>query len=66
MRIAVAICTCRRPEGLARLLEALRQIDSDDALDVIIINNDETHQGAQVCEQVAGDYRWPLHCAIEF
>ena len=27
--LTVAICTCRRPDGLARLLEALQRIDAD-------------------------------------
>jgi glycosyltransferase involved in cell wall biosynthesis len=65
MRIAVAICTCRRPEGLARLLDALQGIDADDALSVVVVENDESRQGAELCRQVAAGYRWPLHCVIE-
>lgn len=65
MPITVAICTCRRPEGLARLLDALQRIDADDALSVIVIENDERREGAQVCMQLAAGYRWPLHCAVE-
>lgn len=65
MRITVAICTCRRPEGLARLLDALQLVDADDAVSVLVIDNDDKREGAQVCMQLATGYRWPLHCAIE-
>ena len=65
MRVTIAICTCRRPEGLARLLNALGQVDADDAVSIIVVENDERREGAQVCQQFAHGYRWPLRCAIE-
>ena len=65
MRVTIAICTCRRPAGLARLLNALRQVDADDAVSIIVVENDERREGAQVCQQLAHGYRWPLRCAIE-
>lgn len=39
-RIGVAICTYRRPEGLARLLAALPEACGDHAPQVIVVDND--------------------------
>jgi glycosyltransferase involved in cell wall biosynthesis len=63
--LTVAICTCRRPEGLARLLEALQRIDTDDSLAVVVVENDQGREGVRVCRQFAGAYRWPLYCIME-
>lgn len=66
MRIAVAVCTYRRPEGLARLLKGLNRIDFDEALSVVVVENDERLAGGhRVCADIADGFRWPLRCVIE-
>jgi succinoglycan biosynthesis protein ExoM len=59
-KIAVCIPTFRRPRQLARLLEALAQIDTKASLRVIVADNDgKSHQGFDLCRDLTG-YRWPL------
>ena len=57
MRLAVAICTYRRPEALGRLLDALEALEPptsgptgapvalEEALDVVVVDNDPAGAG---------------------
>ena len=78
MRIVVAICTYRRPDGLARLLDALVEleppraapdappIDLRDALDVVVVDNDAAGAGlARVRSVRAAAYPFRLHGHLE-
>ncbi len=63
--VTVCICTCRRPDGLERLLHDLAAIDWDGPLEVVVIDNDAEREGIAVCEALANGYRWPLRWAFE-
>ncbi|MBX3516996.1 MAG: glycosyltransferase family 2 protein [Rhodospirillales bacterium] len=64
-QIVLGICTCRRPEGLERLLNSVAAIDFAGSLSVIVVDNDEASEGVRVCERMARGYRWPLACVAE-
>ena len=64
--VVLCISTCRRPEGLTRLLEAVAAFEDVDArLSVVVVENDLAGQGLEVCRGLAPGYRWPLRCLIE-
>ena len=70
MRLVVAICTYRRPDGLARLLDALTALEPPvespgqapgaapvrlgEALDVVVIDNDAAGAGLALARERAG------------
>jgi succinoglycan biosynthesis protein ExoM len=67
-KVVLCICTCKRPLGLERLLEAIAEIDFDGQLSVVVVDNDAVGaaEGLAVCRRtVAAGYRWPLVCAPE-
>ena len=64
--VVVAVPTFRRPQALARLLEALANLDTAAVVTVVVADNDcEKHEGVDVCAALcAGNYRWPLEYFI--
>jgi succinoglycan biosynthesis protein ExoM len=65
-KVALCICTCKRPVGLTRLLEAVAELDFEGHLSVVVVDNDAAAaEGLKVCQGVAPTYRWPLACAVE-
>jgi succinoglycan biosynthesis protein ExoM len=64
--IVVAIPTFRRPGELARLLDALEKLETNDAVAVIVADNDaQGREGYLLCRKRAAEgYRWPLIPAI--
>lgn len=65
VKVVLCICTCRRPDGLSRLLRAVAGLDFDGALSVVVVENDSRHEGLAVCHRFAKAYRWPLTCVVE-
>ena len=64
--VVLCISTCRRPEGLTRLLKAVAALEDVDArLSVVVVENDPGGQGLEVCRRLAPSYRWPLRCLVE-
>ena len=67
MKIVVAICTFRRPDGLARLLEHLRALRLADgtrpALEVVVVDNDAGGEGLATCAALGADYPFPVHAS---
>lgn len=61
MNVALCICTFRRPEGLARLLEDLTALSGDIALEIVVSDNDAGEQGMAVCQNLRDDYPYPVH-----
>ncbi|UCC32144.1 MAG: glycosyltransferase family 2 protein, partial [Phycisphaerales bacterium] len=68
MRVAVCVITCRRPEGLQRLLRALNALtfrgDPPD-IEVIVVDNDADTSAASVCDLLRRDLNWPLRYEVE-
>ncbi len=64
-RVAICICTYKRPDGLAKLLDTLTQLKPDTPDVVVVIDNHADGEGAAVCEQLASSYPFELHFAIE-
>ncbi len=69
MRVALCAATYRRPEGLARLLEALAVLEMPglndlDLVVVVVDNSDEGGAQTQVVAARAG-FPWPLHYVSE-
>lgn len=65
MKIAVCVCTFRRPDGLHNLLDHLETIAWDHELEIFVADNDRGGQeGATVITQRAPAYRWPLVSSI--
>lgn len=63
--VVIAIPTFRRPKMLARLLEAVAQLETSATISVLVADNDaEAHQGFDLCEAMAPSYRWPLKGVI--
>ncbi len=61
MKIAVCICTFRRPQGLSRLLEQLAAINWENDLVVAVADNDQAlHEGLDTVAALPDDYRWKV------
>ena len=72
IRVAVCVCTYRRPSGLRRLLEALVRLDvgKDDAsdrlrLDVIVVDNDAGGSAVEVIDDMMSCFDGRLHGVVE-
>lgn len=64
-QIVVAIPTYRRPQALARLLQALEGLDTDRDVIVVVADNDAAgHAGYDLCRSLCATYRWPLEPVI--
>ena len=69
MRLVLAVCTYRRPDGLARLLAHLPALRLPAAgpggtrptLDVVVVDNDAAGEGLAVCRALASDYPFTVH-----
>ncbi len=61
-RVAIAIPTFRRPQGLARLLDAVGRLQTDAKLRILVADNDaERTEGIETVERLnSRSYRWPL------
>jgi succinoglycan biosynthesis protein ExoM len=65
-RVTIAIPTYKRPGSLARLLDAIAQLQTGAEISVLVADNDgEAHQGFDLCARLAASYRWPLRAVIE-
>jgi succinoglycan biosynthesis protein ExoM len=63
-RVVLCIPTFKRPKMLARLLDAVAQLQTAADLSVIVADNDaENHAGLDLCHQMRG-YRWPMRAVI--
>jgi len=60
MKLAICICTFRRPEGLRNALEHVARLSFDGDLTVVVADNDAAGEGLAVCKELASDYRWPI------
>lgn len=68
MRVAVCVITCRRPEGLQRLLCALNDLtfrSEPPDIEVIVVDNDADNSAASVCDSLRRDLNWPLRYEVE-
>lgn len=65
-KVTVCIATCNRPQGLARTLASLAELQSRHAIDVLVADNDaQGQQGLAVVEALAAQgYRWPIEALL--
>lgn len=66
--VAVMITTCRRPDGLRRLLLALNQQVFQDAppiVRLVVLDNDAEESGRATCDALRPLLRWPIHYGSE-
>jgi len=64
--IIIAIPTFRRPEGLRKLLESIRQLQAPPGTQVLVCDNDsEQAAGAAVVRGLASGFPFPLEVVIE-
>ena len=52
--VVLAICTMRRPAGLRRLLEAVRETAVPELVAVVVVDNDRGLEGNAKCYAIAG------------
>ncbi|OGR12962.1 MAG: hypothetical protein A2341_04290 [Deltaproteobacteria bacterium RIFOXYB12_FULL_58_9] len=68
-QVAICIITCKRPEGLARLLDALGRLtfceDRPEPLGIIVVDNDSSASSKSVCETQTTTLPWPLDYVTE-
>ncbi|MEE9335545.1 MAG: glycosyltransferase family 2 protein [Granulosicoccaceae bacterium] len=64
-RVAICICTYKRPDGLTKLLDKLTQLTPATPDAVVVIDNHKDGEGAAVCSRLAASYPFELHYAIE-
>lgn len=68
MRVAVCTITCRRPDGLRRLLDSLNALtfrDDPPELEIVVVDNDADRSAAAVCESFRPRSKWPVLYEIE-
>lgn len=62
--VAICIPTFRRPKMLARLLDAIAQLETSAEVSVVVADNDaQAHAGLDLCLGLQA-YRWPLTAVI--
>jgi GT2 family glycosyltransferase len=65
MRVAIAVATYARPEGLRRLLAGIGDLVFEHvpprALEVVVVDNSPDRSAEPVCAAAARALRWPLH-----
>jgi succinoglycan biosynthesis protein ExoM len=64
-RIIVGICTCRNPDGLAKLLNALRKPECTSLVGLVVVENDAGGAGAKLAAEMAPSLSVPVHIAVE-
>jgi glycosyltransferase involved in cell wall biosynthesis len=63
-KVVICIPTFKRPKSLARLLDAVAQLQTSASVSVVVADNDaENHAGLDLCNQTPA-YRWPLKAVI--
>ena len=65
MNIVLGVCTYRRPDGLAKLLNSLPALEGDNRLTVVVADNDAAGEGKAVCDALAADYPFDVHAFIQ-
>lgn len=60
MKIALGICTYRRPVELEKLLLSLPALNDVETLHVIVADNDAGKEGFNVCNRLAKDFPFPI------
>lgn len=60
MKVAICICTYRRPAGLKNLLDHLAQLETEANVVICVADNDSAGEGLEVCNTLDADYRWPV------
>jgi len=60
MKVALCICTFRRPQGLQNALEHVAKLDTDEDIVICVADNDSAKEGIAVCDALAENYRWPI------
>ncbi|HEX2591121.1 MAG TPA: glycosyltransferase family A protein [Rhizomicrobium sp.] len=64
-KVTICIPTFRRPQGLAKALEAVARLETAHDVRVIVADNDaEGRAGFALCEQMKPAYRWPLDSVV--
>ncbi|MBL8279696.1 MAG: glycosyltransferase family 2 protein [Pelomonas sp.] len=65
--ISICVCTFRRPEGLARLLAHLRDIERPSGcdLELLVVDNDAGASGREPFEVGTRDWAWPARYIVE-
>ena len=61
LKVALCICTFRRPDGLRKALTYVEKLDFDGELLVCVADNDAAGEGLEVCRAMADSYRWPIY-----
>lgn len=61
----LCVCTYRRPEGLSRLLDAVKALESPGRLEIVVIDNHEGQAGFDVCRRLPSDYPFKVHAKSE-
>ncbi|MBX2825260.1 MAG: glycosyltransferase family 2 protein, partial [Gammaproteobacteria bacterium] len=61
MKVAICICTYRRPDGLRKLLEHINTLETTHTLSIAVADNDEVQQaGVKLIDQMRSELRWPV------
>lgn len=67
--IAICICTCKRPEGLDRLLRGIRRLSVNNvrprSVKVVVVDNDEDESARKVCEDIRRCMLFELQYSVE-
>lgn len=64
-RVAISLCTCRRPEQLRRALNAIARQDYAGEIRVVVMENHSEREGTHVCTEMARDYPFVLEHGYE-
>jgi succinoglycan biosynthesis protein ExoM len=69
IQVGICITTFRRPDGLTRLLDSLRQLRMDRfpgvAVRIVIVDNDVAESAKSVVDRFAALGPWPISYAVE-
>ena len=69
MQVAICIITCKRSEGLKRLLHGLNQLEfklcKTPSVQIIVVDNDKDGSAYQLCQQMNLQIKWGLKYCIE-
>jgi len=65
VKIALCICTYRRPEGLNNLFDHLRALNWNQSLEIFVADNDQERQeGHLIVQALPADYPWPATSSV--